>query len=93
MLYESYSVDGTVAELLNTNHLHRVKWLGDDKMVVVRNDWLYVLNGMDNEERPSDKALCTVFYEEVCQSIELKEDIAYFNRLDKNHEDHHINIY
>ena len=84
MVHEHYRISATDGALLDFQDLLEVKLQNDDLRSFLQ-DWETVLTQM--KDVPEDQILEALFRKQVEQSVTLRDQMSYYNRLDIGHPD------
>jgi hypothetical protein len=83
LCYQFYEISEDKAVTYNITDLTRLVWLGDKHIADFLISWNTVVGGMRG--RLGEEPIHQWFYEQVKKSVILKEEVAHYDRVDKDH--------
>ena len=85
MIYQHYQLGETQGALLGLKHINAVRFRSEAHLEAFKNDWEMVLTNMKSV--PDQETLRELLLEQIKGCVQLKEDLAYYGRLDDGHAD------
>ena len=84
LVYDHYRINDELGLIYDFRDLNSVKMRGDS-LESFLNSWENVLLGM--QKQPDEDILRALFLEQIRNSLVIKEELCYFDRLKTGHED------
>jgi hypothetical protein len=85
MVYRHFEINEEAGVIYSITDLMAVRWLGDDRIESFLNSWISVLSGM--REEPPVTVKEELFLEQLRKSQVMREEVAYYDRVEKGHPD------